>query len=278
MVLFAVHDLLKDSPFSRLDLVSCRNLLIYLNREAQRRALEIFHFALRPAGLLFLGASETVDGSEHLFQPVDKKHRIYEPRPVARASACRCRASQSTLARALELQERSRDGHVPRPRPAAPVPAVGATQRSPADARRRLVARAAPEADRALRAAVGGRHRRVRDRPPVRARRPLPAHSRRRAEHQPAAASVDPLLAVELRAALLRAVDSKAAVETVAAAVRRRRHAGRASSCASPRPRTWRRASCSSPSTCAPSTRRQPSGADAPKTRTSGACSSRSTS
>ena len=50
IVLFAPHDLLKDSPFSRLDLVSCRNLLIYLNRDAQKRALDIFHFALRPGG------------------------------------------------------------------------------------------------------------------------------------------------------------------------------------------------------------------------------------
>ena len=51
--------LLKDSPFSRLDLVSCRNLLIYLTNEAQSRAFDIFHFALRPGGRLFLGTSES---------------------------------------------------------------------------------------------------------------------------------------------------------------------------------------------------------------------------
>ena len=67
IVLFALHDLLKDSPFSRLDLVSCRNLLIYLNRDAQERALDIFHFALRPGGMLFLGSSESVDDASPLF-------------------------------------------------------------------------------------------------------------------------------------------------------------------------------------------------------------------
>lgn len=56
LVLFASHDLLKDAPFSRMDLISCRNLLIYLSRDAQTRALEIFHFALKPDGILFLVA------------------------------------------------------------------------------------------------------------------------------------------------------------------------------------------------------------------------------
>ena len=77
IVLFALHDLLKDSPFSRLDLVTCRNLLIYLNRDAQTRALEIFHFALRAEGTLFLGSSESVDEDSTLFAVLDKKRRIY---------------------------------------------------------------------------------------------------------------------------------------------------------------------------------------------------------
>jgi len=84
-VLFAVHDLLKDSPFSRLDLISCRNLLIYLTREAQARALDIFHFALRPEGTLFLGSSESVDEGNPLFTVVDKKSRLYAQRPTARS-------------------------------------------------------------------------------------------------------------------------------------------------------------------------------------------------
>ena len=84
VVLFATHDLLKDAPFSRLDLISCRNLLIYLNREAQTRALEIFHFALKPEGSLFLGSSETVEDGSPLFRTVDKKSRIYRRKSVTR--------------------------------------------------------------------------------------------------------------------------------------------------------------------------------------------------
>ena len=66
-MLFAVHDVLKDPPFSRLDLITCRNLLIYLNREAQEQLLTLFHFALKPEGLLFLGMSESTDGVAQLF-------------------------------------------------------------------------------------------------------------------------------------------------------------------------------------------------------------------
>ena len=84
VVLFAVHDLLKDSPFSKLDLVTCRNLFIYLNPDAQKRALDIFHFALRSEGRLFLGTSETVDGAGELFETLDKKHRLYKRRPAVR--------------------------------------------------------------------------------------------------------------------------------------------------------------------------------------------------
>ena len=76
-VLFAAHNLLRDPPFSRLDLVTCRNLLIYLDREVQREILQQFHFALRPGGYLFLGGSETADAAHGLFEPVDRKHRIY---------------------------------------------------------------------------------------------------------------------------------------------------------------------------------------------------------
>ncbi|MEO7933990.1 MAG: PAS domain S-box protein [Chthoniobacterales bacterium] len=85
-VLFASHDLLKDSPFSRLDMVTCRNLLIYLNREAQARALDIFHFALRLEGLLFLGSSESVEDGSLLFRILDKKFRIYAHQSVARSN------------------------------------------------------------------------------------------------------------------------------------------------------------------------------------------------
>lgn len=87
-VLFAPHNVLRDPPFSRLDLVSCRNLLIYLNRETQERVLQIFHFALNSHGYLFLGSSETAENSATMFSPVDKKHRIYARRnaPVTQTS------------------------------------------------------------------------------------------------------------------------------------------------------------------------------------------------
>jgi two-component system CheB/CheR fusion protein len=108
-ILFAVQDLLKDSPFSRLDLVSCRNLLIYLNREAQARALEIFHFALRPKGLLFLGVSESVGESVNLFAPFDKKHRLYSQTPSAR-TRLPIMVGPSTLSQRIEGPERPKPG------------------------------------------------------------------------------------------------------------------------------------------------------------------------
>ena len=86
MVLFAPHNVLSDPPFSRLDLVTCRNLLIYLERGVQERVLELFHFVLYPDGLLMLGASESADSLPELFNVVEKKHRIYRRRAVARQS------------------------------------------------------------------------------------------------------------------------------------------------------------------------------------------------
>src|SRR5215813_12696074 len=81
-ILFAVHNVIKDPPFSHLDLVSCRNLLIYLNRSAQGRVLEVLHFALNPTGYLFLGASESIEGAADLFATVDKTSHIFRSRPV----------------------------------------------------------------------------------------------------------------------------------------------------------------------------------------------------
>ena len=83
-VLFASHNVLQDPPFSRLQLISCRNLMIYLDRRAQQQVLQTFHSALQPGGYLFLGSSETADAAEGLFSPVDKNHRIYRASPAAR--------------------------------------------------------------------------------------------------------------------------------------------------------------------------------------------------
>ncbi|MBX7223835.1 MAG: PAS domain-containing protein [Blastocatellia bacterium] len=83
LILFAPHNVLRDPPFSRLDLITCRNLLIYLNRDTQERLLEIFHFALKPNGFLFLGNSESAESQGTLFMPFDKKNWIYSRRTVA---------------------------------------------------------------------------------------------------------------------------------------------------------------------------------------------------
>ncbi|MNM22580.1 Virulence sensor protein BvgS precursor [compost metagenome] len=82
-VLFAKHSLLSDPPFSQIDLIVCRNLLIYLDREIQREMLQMFHFALKPGGYLFMGSSESADACPDLFTPVDKRNRIFRARAGA---------------------------------------------------------------------------------------------------------------------------------------------------------------------------------------------------
>ena len=77
VVVFTAQDVLADPPFSRLDLISCRNLLIYLRAEAQEKVLLLFHFALREGGVLFLGGSETVGSLDNRFEPISKTQRIY---------------------------------------------------------------------------------------------------------------------------------------------------------------------------------------------------------
>ena len=76
-VVFAPQNLIQDAPFSKLDLISCRNLLIYLESPIQKKLFSLFNFALNPNGYLFLGNSESVGASEHLFRPLDKHARIY---------------------------------------------------------------------------------------------------------------------------------------------------------------------------------------------------------
>jgi two-component system CheB/CheR fusion protein len=77
MVVFAKQNLITDPPFSRMNLVSCRNLLIYLDPGLQQKLIPMFHYALKPDGFLFLGASESIGGFSELFEPLDKKHKIY---------------------------------------------------------------------------------------------------------------------------------------------------------------------------------------------------------
>jgi len=79
-VVFAEHNVAQDAPFAKLDLLSCRNLLIYLEIDLQDRLLPIFHFALRPSGVLFLGASESVGDHMDLFLTVDKRAKFFQRR------------------------------------------------------------------------------------------------------------------------------------------------------------------------------------------------------
>ena len=77
---FSVHSIVKDPPFSRLDLISCRNVLIYLDNELQDRVVQTFHYALNPGGFLFLGPSERITRHTKYFAVVDEKHRIFQQR------------------------------------------------------------------------------------------------------------------------------------------------------------------------------------------------------
>jgi two-component system, chemotaxis family, CheB/CheR fusion protein len=83
MMVFSEQDMIKDPPFSRLDLISCRNLLIYLGGELQKRLIALFHYALSPNGALFLGTSETVGEFESLFAVIDRKSRLYRRKEAA---------------------------------------------------------------------------------------------------------------------------------------------------------------------------------------------------
>jgi two-component system CheB/CheR fusion protein len=87
MCLFSSHRFIKDPPFARLDLISCRNVMIYLGQDLQRKVIPLFHYALRPGGYLFLGPSESAASRSELFAAIEKKHRIFQrketlPRPA----------------------------------------------------------------------------------------------------------------------------------------------------------------------------------------------------
>ncbi|WP_225769290.1 CheR family methyltransferase [Inquilinus sp. Marseille-Q2685] len=82
MCIFSVHNVIKDAPFSKLDLISCRNLLIYLDAVLQNRVLLLFHFALRQRGYLFLGPSENITQHPKLFAKIDSRQRLFKARAV----------------------------------------------------------------------------------------------------------------------------------------------------------------------------------------------------
>jgi two-component system CheB/CheR fusion protein len=82
MVIFAPQDFIKDPPFSRMDLICCRNLLIYIENDVQSRLFPLFNYALKPGGILFLGTSETIGESKDLFTVLDRKWKIFQRREV----------------------------------------------------------------------------------------------------------------------------------------------------------------------------------------------------
>ena len=77
-VIFSEQDVIKDPPFSKLDLISCRNLLIYMGGGLQKKLIPLFHYALNPGGMLFLGTSETVGEFVDLFTTLDRKAKLYQ--------------------------------------------------------------------------------------------------------------------------------------------------------------------------------------------------------
>jgi two-component system CheB/CheR fusion protein len=130
MCIFARQNVMADPPFSRMDLVACRNVLIYLEPVLQQRLMPMLHYALRPNGYLWLGSSETIGSFRELFHPEDSKHKIYAKRPVATRTQ-------------LPLTPSPR---LPRPLRVRGEPAVERTLEAPKEADRMLLARYAPPA------------------------------------------------------------------------------------------------------------------------------------
>ncbi len=129
MCLFAKQNVAADPPFSRVDLISCRNLLIYLAPALQKRVIPTFHYALNPNGFLLLGASETIGAFSDLFAPVDREHRIY------------CRKTSTARAYPHFAADSGRSGLLPGARNKEPQPAPVDWQR---EADRAVLGRYAP--------------------------------------------------------------------------------------------------------------------------------------
>jgi two-component system CheB/CheR fusion protein len=116
MCIFARQNLVVDPPFSNLDLVSCRNVLIYFGPALQQRIIPMFHYSLRPAGFLLLGSSETIGASTDYFNLLDKKHKIY----LKRANSVR--PGFEFGHKSAELEHRERGGSRTREAPESKLP------------------------------------------------------------------------------------------------------------------------------------------------------------
>ncbi|MCL4205211.1 MAG: PAS domain-containing protein [Pirellulaceae bacterium] len=113
MLVFAPQNVVKDPPFTKLDMVVCRNLLIYFDAEMQRRLLPVFHYALRPGGVLLLGPSESIGSFDNLFEPLDSKWKIF-----------RRREAVSSVHLLMELPPEPSEKHLPEVLPQGAVTGV----------------------------------------------------------------------------------------------------------------------------------------------------------
>ena len=105
LCIFARQDVTRDPPFSRLDLLSCRNVLIYFDARAQRHVMQVFHYSLKPEGFLMLGPSETVGPASDLFELVDREHRLYTRKAGLSLAAERAQRELPQVARLGRAEE-----------------------------------------------------------------------------------------------------------------------------------------------------------------------------
>ncbi|HEY5138925.1 MAG TPA: CheR family methyltransferase, partial [Methylococcales bacterium] len=119
-IIFATQDLIQDPPFTRVDLISCRNLLIYLSSELQKEIFPQFHYALNPGGILFLGTSESIGNFDDLFSALDKKWKIYQRKdtrvsfPVSKLSLLSATTKESSKASFKLLSSEFQTGNIAR--------------------------------------------------------------------------------------------------------------------------------------------------------------------
>jgi two-component system CheB/CheR fusion protein len=113
MCIFAKQDLTKDPPFSRLDLISCRNVLIYMGSDLQKRVIPIFHYALKPGGYLMLGSAESIGSFSNLFTLTDKKGKIYLKKQVPVASRVDYPPVRSTIPKLLSKKRAGKPAAIP---------------------------------------------------------------------------------------------------------------------------------------------------------------------
>jgi two-component system CheB/CheR fusion protein len=113
MVVFAIHDLTRDPPLSRLDILSCRNVLIYMDPPLQKKVIPLFYYGLLDQGVLFLGTSEGVGDFHDLFEPVDKKYKIYRARKLDPGAYKSHVGLYTKLPEFLSRQEKGGRGGIP---------------------------------------------------------------------------------------------------------------------------------------------------------------------